>query len=96
MLASDDVRHGALAISLARRTKYEARTALVLALAPGVAFALGGRFRSIARRLRAARGAIRRSGLGTPCPGDGPRPRHGFALGRGGDDFRAAELAAHG
>jgi P-type E1-E2 ATPase len=40
MLASDDVRDGALAISLARRTKHEARTGLIMALAPGIALAL--------------------------------------------------------
>jgi cation transport ATPase len=40
MLASDDVRDGALAISLARRTKHEARTGLIMALAPGIALTL--------------------------------------------------------
>ncbi len=40
MLASDDVRDGALAISLARRTRNEARTGLIMAMAPGVALAL--------------------------------------------------------
>jgi cation transport ATPase len=40
MLASDDVRHGALAISLARRTKIEARTSLIIALAPPVVCSL--------------------------------------------------------
>ena len=44
MLASDDVRDGALAISLSRRTKHEARTALVLALSPGVFSALAVAF----------------------------------------------------
>ncbi len=44
MLASDDVRDGALAISLARRTKNEARTALVLAISPGMVLALGVAF----------------------------------------------------
>ena len=44
MLASDDVRDGALAISLARRTKNEARTALILALAPGSLLALAVAF----------------------------------------------------
>ncbi len=44
MLASDDVRDGALAISLARRTKNEARTALVLAISPGMILALAVAF----------------------------------------------------
>ena len=44
MLASDDVRDGALAISLARRTKNDARTALILAIAPGTISALAVAF----------------------------------------------------
>jgi cation transport ATPase len=44
MLASDDVRDGALAISLARRTKNEARTSLILAVAPGAMLALAVAF----------------------------------------------------
>jgi len=44
MLASDDVRDGALALSLARRTKHQARTGLILALAPGVLFSLAVAF----------------------------------------------------
>jgi P-type Cu+ transporter len=44
MLASDDVRDGALAISLARRTKNEARTALILAISPGLLLALAVAF----------------------------------------------------
>jgi P-type E1-E2 ATPase len=40
MLASDDVRDAALAISLARRCKSRARTSLVLALAPPIVFSL--------------------------------------------------------
>jgi cation transport ATPase len=97
MLASDDVRHGALAISLARRTKYEARTALVLALAPGVAFALAvafgvlpaayaplaGLFGAAASSLHARATDLARAGASSPA-----LPRE--------DDFRAAELAAHG
>src|SRR5262249_54162854 len=39
MLASDDVRDGALAISLARRTENEARTGLIMAMAPAIALA---------------------------------------------------------
>jgi P-type Cu+ transporter len=95
-LASDDVRHGALAISLARRTKYEARTALVLALAPGVAFALAvafgvlpaayaplaGLFGAAASSLHARATDLARAGASRPAPGE--------------NDFRAAELAAHG
>ena len=95
-LASDDVRHGALAISLARRTKYEARTGLVLALAPGVAFALAvafgvlpaayaplaGLFGAAASALHARATDLARAGASRS--------------GRGADDFRAAELAAHG
>jgi len=96
MLASDDVRHGALAISLARRTKYEARTALVLALAPGVAFALAvafgvlpaayaplaGLFGAAASALHARATDLARVGASRSAQGEG--------------DFRAAELAAHG
>jgi P-type E1-E2 ATPase len=95
-LASDDVRHGALAISLARRTKYEARTGLVLALAPGVAFALAvafgvlpaayaplaGLFGAAASALHARATDLARAGASRSA--------------RGADDFRAAELAAHG
>jgi cation transport ATPase len=44
MLASDDVRDGALAISLARRTKNEARTGLIMAMAPGTLLALAVAF----------------------------------------------------
>jgi Cu+-exporting ATPase len=44
MLASDDVRDGALAISLARRTKHDARVSLILALAPGVVAAVAVAF----------------------------------------------------
>ena len=95
-LASDDVRHGALAISLARRTKYEARAALVLALAPGVAFALAvafgvlpaayaplaGLFGAAASALHARATDLARGGASRS--------------GRSSDDFRAAEIAAHG
>jgi P-type E1-E2 ATPase len=45
MLASDDVRDGALAISLARRTKNEARIGLIMAIAPGILLALAVAFR---------------------------------------------------
>ena len=62
MLASDDVRDGALAISLARRTKNEARTALILALAPGSLLALAVAFGLFAspptRRSRRCLGAV--------------------------------------
>jgi cation transport ATPase len=44
MLASDDVRDGALAISLARRTKNDARNGLVLAISPGAILALAVAF----------------------------------------------------
>ncbi len=44
MLASDDVRDGALALSLARRTKHHARTGLILALSPGILFSLAVAF----------------------------------------------------
>ncbi|HEY3593854.1 MAG TPA: HAD family hydrolase, partial [Polyangiaceae bacterium] len=44
MLASDDVRDGALAISFARRTKSQARKALIFALAPPVVFSLVAAF----------------------------------------------------
>jgi cation transport ATPase len=44
MLASDDVRDGALAISLARRTKNDARTGLIMAMAPGILLALAVAF----------------------------------------------------
>jgi Cu+-exporting ATPase len=44
MLASDDVRDGALAISLARRAKNQARTGLIFALAPPIAFSLVAAF----------------------------------------------------
>ena len=44
MVASDDVRDGALAISLARRTKNEARTGLILAMAPGTFLSLAVAF----------------------------------------------------
>jgi cation transport ATPase len=44
MLASDDVRDGALAISLARRAKSQARTGLILALAPPVVFSVVAAF----------------------------------------------------
>jgi cation transport ATPase len=43
-LASDDVRDGALAISLAQRTRYHAKTGLTIAIAPGAAFALAVAF----------------------------------------------------
>jgi Cu+-exporting ATPase len=96
MLASDDVRHGALAISLARRTKYESRTALVLALAPGVAFALAvafgvvpaayapiaGLFGAAASALHARATDLARGGTSPSADGEG--------------NFRAAELVAHG
>jgi P-type Cu+ transporter len=45
MLASDDVRDGALAISLARRTKNDARIGLTMAVAPGILLALAVAFR---------------------------------------------------
>jgi cation transport ATPase len=44
MLASDDVRDGALAISLARRSKNEARTGLIMAIAPSILLALAVAF----------------------------------------------------
>jgi Cu+-exporting ATPase len=44
MLASDDVRDGALAISLARRTRNDARTGLVMAVAPSILLALAVAF----------------------------------------------------
>jgi cation transport ATPase len=44
MLASDDVRDGALAISLARRTKNEARIGLIMALAPSILLSLAVAF----------------------------------------------------
>jgi cation transport ATPase len=47
-LASDDVRDGALAISLARRVRSEARVALLLALAPGIGMALAVAFGLVA------------------------------------------------
>ena len=81
MLASDDVRDGALAISLARRTKNEARTALILALAPALAPRAGGGFWALASRLRAARGADGSGRVGPARPRDRPdrgRPRFGF------------------
>jgi Cu+-exporting ATPase len=40
MLASDDVRDGALAISLARRTNSQARAGLILAFSPPIVFSL--------------------------------------------------------
>jgi P-type Cu+ transporter len=43
-LASDDVRDGALAISLAQRTRHHAKAGLTIAIAPGVAFALAVAF----------------------------------------------------
>jgi hypothetical protein len=43
-LASEDVRDGALSISLAQRTRHAARTALTLAVAPGVLLALAVAF----------------------------------------------------
>jgi cation transport ATPase len=95
-LASDDVRHAALAISLARRTKYESRTGLVLALAPGVAFALAVAF----GLLPAAYAPL--AGL-AGAVGSALHARATDLL-RGGssrsvrrtDDFRGAELPAHG
>jgi cation transport ATPase len=95
-LAADDVRHGALAISLARRTKYEARAGLVLALAPGVAFALAVAFGVLpaayaplaglcgaaASALHARATDLARVGASRAEPSSG--------------DFRAAELAGHG
>lgn len=95
-LASDDVRHGALAISLARRTKYEARAGLVLALAPGVAFALAVAFgvlpaayAPLAGFLGAAASALHARATDLARVG---ASRSGTAT----DDFAAAELAAHG
>jgi len=44
MLASDDVRDGALAISLARRTKHQARAGLIVAIAPGIVLSLAVAF----------------------------------------------------
>jgi cation transport ATPase len=44
MLASDDVRDGAMAISLARRTKHQARASLIVAIAPGIVLALAVAF----------------------------------------------------
>ena len=44
MLASDDVRDGALAVSLAHRTKNDARLGLLLAVVPGAAAALAVAF----------------------------------------------------
>jgi Cu+-exporting ATPase len=95
-LASDDVRHAALAISLARRTKYDSRTGLVLALAPGVAFALAvafGVLPAVYAPLAGLAGAI----------GSALHAR-ATDLARGGSsrspsrasDFRGAELPAHG
>jgi Cu+-exporting ATPase len=96
-LASDDVRHGALAISLARRTKYEARAGLVLALAPGVAFALAVAFgvlpaayAPLAGLVGAAASALHARATDLARVGAASRSR------TGSDDFQAAELAAHG
>jgi cation transport ATPase len=95
-LASDDVRHAALAISLARRTKHESRTGLVLALAPGVAFVLAVAFGvlpaayaplagfagAVASALHARATDLLRGGSSQSV--------------RPADDFRGAELPAHG
>jgi P-type Cu+ transporter len=43
-LASDDVRDGALAITLAQRSRHHAKTGLTIAIAPGIAVALAVAF----------------------------------------------------
>jgi cation transport ATPase len=61
MLASDDVRDGALALSLARRAKGQARTALIFALTPPIAFsvvAAFGLFVPVLGPLAAVTGAV--------------------------------------
>jgi hypothetical protein len=95
-LASDDVRHGALAISLARRTKYEARTGLVLALAPGVAFALAVAFGVLPAAYAPLAGLFGAATSALHARATDLARAGGSRSGRGADDFRAAELTAHG
>ncbi|HMI84462.1 MAG TPA: HAD-IC family P-type ATPase [Polyangiaceae bacterium] len=95
-LASDDVRHGALAISLARRTKYEARAGLVLALAPGVAFALAVAFGVLPAAYAPLAGFFGAAASALHARATDLARVGASSWGKGADDFRAAELAAHG
>jgi Cu+-exporting ATPase len=95
-LASDDVRHGALAISLARRTKYEARAGLVLALAPGVAFALAVAFGVLPAAYAPLAGLFGAAGSALHARATDLARAGASRSERASDDFRAAELAAHG
>jgi cation transport ATPase len=95
-LASDDVRHGALAISLARRTKYEARAGLVLALAPGVAFALAVAFGVLPAAYAPLAGLFGAAGSALHARASDLARGRASRSGRGSDDFRAAEITAHG
>jgi cation transport ATPase len=95
-LASDDVRRGALAISLARRTKYEARTGLVLAVAPGIAFALAVAFGVLPAAYAPLAGLVGAAASALHARATDLARAAASRSGRTVDDFRAAESPAHG
>jgi cation transport ATPase len=95
-LAADDVRHGALAISLARRTKYEARAGLVLALAPGVAFALAVAFGVLPAAYAPLAGLCGAAASALHARATDLARVGAQRAESGSDDFRAAEWVGHG
>jgi cation transport ATPase len=95
-LATDDVRRGALAISLARRTKYEARTGLVLAVAPGIAFALAVAFGVLPAAYAPLAGLVGAAASALHARTTDLARAAASRSGRTVDDFRAAESPAHG